>query len=104
MRQEIDDLLRRAGFAEPREDVPDAVVVSLGTHVGHGVDGEGDVESLLIGLSRGRLDAGSRRDARDHHLGDVPRFQLGFEIGAGEGAPGPLRHDDVAWVVDSAPG
>ncbi len=83
----------------PRKDIPDAVVVSLGTHVGHGVEGEGDIETRLIGLACRGLDAGSRRNARDHHLGDVPRFQQGFEIRAGEGAPGPLRHHDVPGLL-----
>jgi len=39
--------LRRACFTSDAEDVIDAVGVGLGAQVAHGVDGEGDVESLL---------------------------------------------------------
>ena len=77
----------------------DAVVVRLGAHVGHGVDGERDVEARFIGLARGRLDAGAGGDAGDHHLGDALRLSNGFEIGAGERAPGPLGHHDVAGLL-----
>lgn len=53
----------RAGFAEPGEDVVDAVVVRLGAAVRHGVDGKCHVETLLIGLSSCCLDARTGRDA-----------------------------------------
>ncbi len=46
--EQIDDLPGRAGFAQPREDAGDAVGVRVGIHIGHGVDGEGDVEPEFV--------------------------------------------------------
>ena len=53
--EQRDDLLRRARFAEPRENARDAVRVSLGAPVGHGVDRKHDVIAELMRLARGQL-------------------------------------------------
>ncbi len=41
--EQIDDLLRRTGFAQPREDPRDAVNVGIQASVGHRVDSQRDV-------------------------------------------------------------
>ena len=71
----------------------------LGAAVGHGVDGQGDVETGLVGLARGGFDARAGRDADHHHLGHAQRLQPGLEIGGREGAPGPFGDDDVARLL-----
>ncbi len=50
--EKIDDVLRRACFAQPREDPGKAVQVGIGAEVGHGVAGECDVEAEFVSLSR----------------------------------------------------
>jgi hypothetical protein len=45
--------------------------VSIGVPVGHGVDGEGDVESELVCVAGGRLDADAGGDSGDDDLRDV---------------------------------
>ncbi|WJV61625.1 hypothetical protein PCO87_17315 [Pectobacteriaceae bacterium C52] len=50
-RQEIDDVLACPGPSKPWEDMADAEIMDLGSHVDHGVDGESNVEQLLIGLA-----------------------------------------------------
>jgi hypothetical protein len=93
--EESDDLLGRAGFAQSREDPRDAVVVGVRVRVGHGVDGEGDVEPLLVRLAGGRLDPDAGGDARDDDLRDAPGLQVLRKARVGERAPLPLRHDVV---------
>ena len=87
-----------AALAEPRKHVCDAVVVSLGTRIGHRVGGKGDVEARLVGLPRGGLDAGAGGDAGDDDLRDAALPQLALEIGAGECAPCPLGHGDIVGL------
>jgi hypothetical protein len=94
--EEIDDLLGRAGFAQPWEDPRDAVSVSISVHVGHGVDGEGDVESELVRVAGGRLDAYAGSDAGDNNLRDAQPFQTLFEVRVRERSPRPLRHRVVS--------
>ena len=38
------DVVRRAGLAQTRKDVAEAILVGLRARVGHGIDGEGDIE------------------------------------------------------------
>src|SRR5580704_4621648 len=96
--EEGDDFLRGAGLTEPRENVCEAVAMRLGTHVGHGVDGERDVEARLIGLPCRGFDTGAGGDAGDHHLRHAARLQLALEIGARERAPRPLGYRDIAGL------
>ena len=51
--EQVDDFLGRAGFAQARKYPGDAIVVRLGAPVGHGVEGEGDVEAQFIGMAGG---------------------------------------------------
>jgi hypothetical protein len=39
----VDDVVRRAGLAQTRKDVAEAILVGLRARVGHGIDGEGDI-------------------------------------------------------------
>src|ERR1700761_7225733 len=94
--KQIDDGLRRAGLAEPWKYVADAVVMRGRPRVGHGVDGERDVEAGLIGLPRRRFNAGAGGDARYHDLRYAAVLELAFERGARKRAPCPFRDHDVA--------
>ncbi len=85
--EELDDLLCGARFSEAREDARDAVEVGVGVHVGHGIDGESDVEAELVCLTRGGFDSNAGGDADDYDLGDTEAFEMLFEAGVGEGAP-----------------
>ena len=49
-----------------REDPRDAVDVSVRVRIGHRVDGEGDVEPVLVGVASGRFDTDASGDAGSH--------------------------------------
>ena len=88
--EQRDDLLRRARFAEPREDARDAVRVSLGAAVGHRVDGKRHVIAEFMRLAGGRLDAGAGGDSGDHDLGNAEALEMLLEARACECAQGSL--------------
>ncbi len=48
----------------------------FGAHIGHGIEGKRDVESLLIRLSRRGFDAGSGGYACDDNL----RYSVGLQL------------------------
>ena len=74
----------------------------FGAHIGHGIESQGDVESLLIRLAGRGFDAGSGCDAGDNHLRDSVGLQLRLQIGTRKRAPSPLGHDDIAvWRSSS---
>ncbi len=45
--QQADDLRDSACLAKPRENPSKAIDVSVGVHVGHGIDGQCDIETEL---------------------------------------------------------
>ena len=65
----------------------------LGTVVGHGIDGEGNVQAQIIGLARRPLHARARRHAGNDDLGHTAFVQPGGQVGAGKGAPAVLGQD-----------
>jgi len=96
-----EDRRGRPGFAESREHVGDAVVMSFRAYVGHSVDGKGDVEPMLVGLACSRLDPSAGGDAGDNDLGDVQCLQPMLEIRA-QSPPARSKHPRARQV--SLPG
>ena len=94
--EEIDDLLSRACFAQPRKDPRDAVDVGISIKVRQGIDGEGDIQPVLMGLLCGRLDADARGDDSDHDLRGTQLLQMLVEARVRERSPRPLRHRMVS--------
>ena len=68
-------------------------------HIGHGIEGKRDVESLLIRLSGSGFDAGSGCHARDNNLRYPVGLQLRLKIRTRKRAPCPLRHHDIAGLA-----
>ena len=68
-------------------------------HIGHGIEGKRDVESLLIRLSGSGFNAGSGCYACDHNLRDPAGLQLHLEIRSRKCAPCSLRYDKIAGLA-----
>jgi hypothetical protein len=90
--EEVDDLLRRAGFPETGENPGEAIGVGVLIHIGHGVGGERDVEAEFIGVAGGRFDAEAGGDAAEHNLCHALASQVIFKVGAGKRTPGSFGH------------
>ena len=73
--------------------------MGFGTRVGHSIQGQRNVEALLVRLTRGGFDAGSGCYAGDDDLRYSLCFQLRFKIGVGKCTPCTLCHDDVAGLA-----
>ena len=86
------------GLAQAEEDPSDAVLVTDGIAVEHGVDGDYDVVAELVRRPGGRLDPDARRDAADHDLGNAATAELIVQVGACECAPPVLRDEDVLRI------
>ena len=68
--KEAEELFGRSGLSDPGEHVADAVLVRGKGRVGHGVDGESDMEPVLVRVPGGRFDAAAGCDADDNELRD----------------------------------
>lgn len=75
-------------FAELGKDAREAIV----ERVGHRVDGKRDVEAEFVRKTCVGLYADAGRNSGKHELADAETFQIGFEIGAGEGTPCLFSH------------
>jgi len=64
--------------------------------IGHGIEGQGHVEPLLVGLASGCLNAAGCHHSRHNHLGNASRPELAFKIRCCECAPASLGDDDIA--------
>ena len=88
--QQVDNILSGIGFAQARKDARHTVSVSVGVQVGHGVDGEDNIETAFVGLTCGRFHAKAGGDSGKNDLRYTQTFQVGFELSIGEPAPRPL--------------
>src|ERR1700722_6339847 len=93
--EEVDDLLRRAALAQPWENQFYAVGMGVRVQVGHGIDSQGYIEPVLIGMTCGGLEPYAGGEAEDHDLRDAELLQVLVEVGVGEGAPRPLRDEVI---------
>src|SRR4029077_9606539 len=85
--QQIDNILGGIGFAQARKDARHTVSVSVGVQVGHGVDGEDNIETAFVGLTGGRFHAKAGGDTGEKNLRYTQTFQARFEPSIGERAP-----------------
>ena len=93
--QQVDNILSGIGFAQARKDARHTVSVSVGVQVGHGVDGESDIEPVLVGVARGRFDPDAGGNPGEHDLRDALFLQVRVEIRVRERAPRLLRDDVI---------
>jgi len=73
--------------------------VRLLADIGHCIECEAHVESLLVGLARRRLDATGGHHSGHNHLGNASRLELTFKIRCCECAPTSLGDDDIARLL-----
>jgi hypothetical protein len=66
--------------------------------VGHGIGGQDDVISVLVGRTGSGLDADTRGDASQYDLGDVVLSEIRIERGLMEGTPALLGHQIVVGL------
>ena len=88
--EESDDLPGDAGFSQTGKDPRDAVVVRIRVGVSGGIDREGDVESVLVRLARGRLDTNTGGNSGNHDLCNPQLLQVLVQTCVRECSPGPL--------------
>lgn len=70
----MEDLPGCACFSQARKDVLQGPGMRFGAQVGHGIDGEGDMESELVGLARGGFDSRAGGHSGKDDLGDAFLF------------------------------
>jgi hypothetical protein len=85
--EQIDNILGGIGFAKARKDARDTINMNVGVQVGHGVDGEDNIETAFVSLPGGRFHANAGGDTRENNLRNIQTFQVDFEPGFGERAP-----------------
>ena len=73
--------------------------MSLGVHIHHGVEGEGNVEASLISLARSGFNGRGGGYAAQHDLSDPEAAQPFFDIGGREGTPALFGDDDVGGLL-----
>ncbi len=97
--EQRNDFLCGPCLAKTRKDVSDAVLVRLFADIGHCIECEGHIESLLVGLPRRRLNANRCRHSSHNHLGNASRLELAFKIRCCECAPASLGDDNIARLL-----
>src|ERR1700759_2790359 len=96
------DLLGGTDARETREDMFKGEAVALGVLAGAGIFNEHKGKARASTLTRGGLDACIGGDACEDDRVDAAGFKLLLEVGSGEGAPVPLRDEDVAGLKASS--
>ena len=90
--EEVDNILGGIGFTKAWKDARDTVSMSVGVQVGHGVDGENNIETAFVRLTGGRFHAKAGGDTGENDLRDTQTFQARFEPGIGERTPRSFGH------------